>query len=494
MNGILTRGLESSGVQPSSANTIEIDSQSIILSVAFLVDGKHIVSGDTGGKIRRWRVEDGMEAGTPMDAWNPVCNIAVSRDGKWIVSGTGRSGLVQVWNVDEGKKVTEFKGHHSYVRAVDVSPDSTKIASGSNDNTASVWSLSTGKRLLGPWEHDNYVIAVKFSPDGRFIATATWRSVSVYDDRDLVFNVPVDITLSHNHSLAWSSNSKQLFAVYSGKIICLDTPTGATLSQWSIHGDEYNRIALASDGAFIAASSGSSVSFWDATTHEQIGSVIQHTGRVECMAISANYDIAIGGGKRITLGSLNALRTKDERLGSSICYPASYLLTCSRSCEEKIANLKRVVRDLRHELATSQRAANQKEKSMNETINSLRAQGERSSSSIPSPASHVLTYFQSSGKKIVNIEKVVQDLRHELATSQRAASQKEKSMNETISSLVAQHERSSMSNSIPTSVIDIDVCQTTKLYSYDKKRTTSHTLFVFTSRSTNVKLCMPRAA
>ena len=300
---MLTRSLETNEDQPSSTKTIKFDGRGKILSVAFLVDGKHIASSGVEGKIRRWRVEDGTEAGTPMDAGDLVCNFAVSRDGKWIVSEVWQS--VQVWNADDGKKVTEFRGHHGSIYAVDVSPDSTKFASGSYDDTACVWSLPTGQRLLGPWKHDDAVFAVKFSPNGRFIATATSRSISVYDGRDgnLVFNIPTRVTFSNNHSLAWSSNSKQLFAVSSGKIICLDASTSATLSQWSIHGDESNRIALASDGAFIAASSGSSVSFWDATTHKQIGSIIQHTDEVRCMAISANYDIAIGGGNEIALCS-----------------------------------------------------------------------------------------------------------------------------------------------------------------------------------------------
>ena len=94
----------------------------------------------------------------------------------------------------------------------------------------------------------------------------------------------------------------------------------------------------------------------------------------------------------------------------------------------------------------------------------------------------------------MNLEKVVRDLRQELATSPQAAGQKENGLNETINSLVTQHERSSTSNSIPTSVICTDVRQTTKLFNYNKKRTTLHTLFVFTSRSTDVKLCIARVA
>ena len=156
---ILTRSLESSSseVQPPSAKTIEIDGRDRIYTAVFLVDGKHIVSGDREGKIRRWRVEDGMEVGTSMDTESIVYSIAVSRDGKWIVGGIWQS--VQVWSAESGKKVSEFRGHSHWVCAVDVSPDSTKVASGSYDNTVRVWSLSTGKRLLGPWEHvshENY--------------------------------------------------------------------------------------------------------------------------------------------------------------------------------------------------------------------------------------------------------------------------------------------------------------------------------------------------
>ena len=300
---ILTRSLESSGIQPSSAKT---NVQSGVLPIAFLVDGKHVVSGSNEGTIRRWRVEDSMEVGAPMDAGSAVLNIAVSRNGKWIVSGTG-GGQVQVWNAESGEKVTEIRGHSYWVDAVDVSPDSTKIASGSYDTTACIWSLPAGQRLLGPWKHsDDVVFAVKFSHDGRLTATATWKSTSIYDSQsgNLVVNVPIGVAPSCNHSLAWSSNTKHLFAVSSGKIIYLDASTGATLSQWSIHGDKHNRIALASDGAFIAASSHSSVSFWDATTHKGIRSAIEHSDRVECMAVSANHDIVISDGKKIMFHNL----------------------------------------------------------------------------------------------------------------------------------------------------------------------------------------------
>ena len=83
----------SSNIHQKEARLTEIVTRDYICSVAFLVDGKHVVGGSKEGKIRRWRVEDGKEVGTPMDAESAVCSVAVSRDGKWVVGGTS-GGLV----------------------------------------------------------------------------------------------------------------------------------------------------------------------------------------------------------------------------------------------------------------------------------------------------------------------------------------------------------------------------------------------------------------
>ena len=101
---------KSSAVQQKEINPIEINGQFDIYSVAFLVNEKHVVSGDDEGKIRRWRVEDGEEVGMLMDAGNHILSIAVSRDGKWIVSGT-KNGLVTVWNAEWQKSDRVYRTH-----------------------------------------------------------------------------------------------------------------------------------------------------------------------------------------------------------------------------------------------------------------------------------------------------------------------------------------------------------------------------------------------
>ena len=296
----------SSTVHESEAKLIKIVGQHDMNSVAFSVDGGHVVSGSSEGKIQCWRAEDGKEVGTPIDATSETVNIAVSRDGKWIVSGT-KSGELTVWDAESHKKVARWKGHSKEVVAVDISPDGTRVATGSYDCTACIWSLSTGLRLLGPLEHNFTVTTAKFSPDGCLIATAAWQSVRVYNVAEngrLLINFPNTVAGKHNsESLVWANESKHLFTLsFFGKINHLDVSTGTALSSWPIHGGgEPGCIALAKNGTLIAASAGRSVSFWDTATYKQVGSIVKHKDLVRSMAISANYDLVIGGGRTITL-------------------------------------------------------------------------------------------------------------------------------------------------------------------------------------------------
>ena len=325
---------------------IEIDCRDRISeSVAFLVDGKHFVNSGVDGKIRRWRVEDGKEVGIPMEVGNAVLDIALSRDGKWVVSGTIGEG-VTVWNAERHEKVPiGFKTDPGLVFAIDVSPDGTRIASGSGDLTACVWSLSTGEQLLGPLQHDNVVVGIKFSPDGRLLATVTedhCNAIRIYDSQTgcLLFDFPITISdAASNHSLAWAGDSKQLFALSRDNIYCLDASDGTTLSHWPIH-SRYPpvSIALAGNGTFIAVAADTSVSFWDTTTYERIGSVIERTALVVSMAISTNYDIVVSTGAAISVVGLYSILPLKYLDGVSTA--PLWVMTCCSCCR-----LPQIVRD-----------------------------------------------------------------------------------------------------------------------------------------------------
>ena len=281
-----------------------------IYSVAFHSDGMQLFSGKEDG-LRRWRVADGQEVGNRMGK-DVIAAISVSRNGKWIVCGTSRG--ASVWDAKTQEMSIGVEGT-VYVRAVDISPESTRFATatGIDDNKASIWNIITGERLVGPLQHDDGIIGIKFSPNGEHIATAVAdNTIRVFDSRkgDQLIAIKANISpWSVSTPLAWSNNGQQFFAASRGhKIKSFDVSTGSQLAESQVYGDdEVRSIALAANGKFLATLADRSISFWDTSTLTQIGPVIEDSQNIQSIALSPNPNyLATGGYKgNITIRNLN---------------------------------------------------------------------------------------------------------------------------------------------------------------------------------------------
>ena len=244
--------------------------------------------------------------------------ISVSRDGKWIVCGTLEG--ASVWNAKTQEKAirVEVEGG-TLVETVDISPDSTRFATGAAVLTVSrehqnlgqggvsivIWNILTGEGLVGPFRLDGPVGGgVKFSPNGEQVAAVcpAENSLHVFDSHNGDQLVKINIGSSYRSfsitSLAWSSNQEQIFiASGSDTIVSFDVSTGSQLAEWQVHGD-VNSIALASSGKFLATFSmvSSDISFWDTLTHSQIGPVIEDGQKIWSIALSSDYGYLATGG------------------------------------------------------------------------------------------------------------------------------------------------------------------------------------------------------
>ena len=183
------------------------------------------------------------------------------------------------------------------IEAVDFSPDSTQLVSGSRNRTAIIWDVASGMKIRA-LQHNNWAIAAKFSSDGDRIATATSQSVQVWDSKNghLLVDIPVTVPSLYNNGLRWFNN--HIFVVSGSKIKQLDASTGSMVSAsaWPVpNSDIHSCIVIPRYGKFIACSTSRSVTFWDTSTYSYIG-LVEHTEDIRSIALSPdNSSFAIGG-------------------------------------------------------------------------------------------------------------------------------------------------------------------------------------------------------
>ena len=72
-----------------------------------------------------------------------------------------------------GRELLTLSGHTDAVNGVAFSPDGTRLATASGDQTAKVWDVASGREVLTLTGHTDAVHGVAFSPDGTRLATAS---------------------------------------------------------------------------------------------------------------------------------------------------------------------------------------------------------------------------------------------------------------------------------------------------------------------------------
>ena len=272
---------------------VEINVGNEVYAVTFSANGEYLLSGGQG-RVQVWQVKDGTQVAT-MDPAECVLCLAVSNDGRWIAAGT-LLGDVLVWDAETYEQVFTHGEDSRDILGVDFSPDSTRLVSASDNCTASIWDVPTRKRVHTLDHKHGPVCGAKYSPHGDRIATASFNSIRVWDSRNgrLLGDINVGVTPLYNSGLLWSNNN--LFAISGSKIKQLNASTELVVSEWSVPDSGYRScIALSKHGEFITYSANHTVTFWDTSSHTQLGHIQLHPQDICSTALSPGDGlIAIG--------------------------------------------------------------------------------------------------------------------------------------------------------------------------------------------------------
>ena len=164
---------------------------------------------------------------------------------------------------------TTFSGHSDSVWSVAFSPDSSKVVSGSYDNTIRLWDTKTGKAIGDPWlGHSDSVWSVAFSPDGsKVVSGSSDNTVRLWDTN--TGETIGDPWLGHSEevrSVAFSPNgSKVVSGSYDNTIIIWDANTGMSIGDpWRDHNAPVLSVAFSPDGSKVVSGSwDNTVRLWD---------------------------------------------------------------------------------------------------------------------------------------------------------------------------------------------------------------------------------------
>jgi WD40 repeat protein len=191
-----------------------------------------------------------------------------------------------------------LRGHSGPIRAVAFSPDSQRIATGSEDHTVKIWEAATGNPLLTLSRHSRAVNGIAFSPDGQRLVTAGDDETKVWDAISGMELFALSGPNSGSRSASFSADGQYILtARYDQTARTWDAATGHELLTLSGHTFAVMSAAFASDGQRVVTGGwDSTVRLWQTKTATQLRILPGHSDPVRSVAFSPD-------GRRIVSGS-----------------------------------------------------------------------------------------------------------------------------------------------------------------------------------------------
>ncbi len=345
---------------------------SAIAYVAFLPDGKGVITASPDGLLRLWDRRTGQEIrrfGKGNQEVNPgqpgprvvsgvtLSSVVLSPDGKAIAAAEGLS--VHVWDVTTGKELLTLRGSPQGVYVLVFSPDRKILAGRGFDQTTYLWDAETGKELRQiknkPKEARAGVVFVfggagspslTFSPDGKTLASTEsefeQRKVSAFiklSEVETGKEIRRIVCEQNNVSgLAYSPDGKILAFACGNAIRLCESVSGKEIRQLKVNPGSYYLVfspdgkTLATRPGFPGAAAGSGIGLWDVATGKELRRLgesadNQPGGQVVVVAwggSALNRDLAfspdgkvIAGGQHTTLCFWDVGTGKEVALDSS---------------------------------------------------------------------------------------------------------------------------------------------------------------------------------
>lgn len=296
-----------------------------VIRVRFSLDGTKVVSSDAvNGSVRYWETESGTLAGTS-ELWpfgyrvgaSDVTCIEYSPDGSRVAAGGPSE--VAILRADGNDENQVNLRHRTWVNGLAFSPDSMRLATGSNDGVTRIWDSTRGDVIYEFRGHTGAVQSVDFSPNGaRLVSGSRDNTVKVWNAVSGTADITSDRYNQHRETrtlefspdgakILLTSESENHFSMH-------DAQSGEEVGSFLGHTrPSVFCCQFSHDGRFIVSGGAeTTIRVWDTQTREELFALEGHTNSIACMHLSAD------GSKLISFGLDQTIRHWDLTSGKEL--------------------------------------------------------------------------------------------------------------------------------------------------------------------------------
>lgn len=314
---------------------------------AFSPTQARIISADLSGVLKQWELEPARWLQTLGRHQETVFALQLSPDGSTLASGSDDHSIM-LWDLRTRQLRTTLHGHRAGVTALAFSPDGILLASGGHqdDPVILIWEVATGTLLRRIEGHKDWVTSLSFGDDGLVLASGSGSKSPVVHVWDVATGqeirrhvetsqLPRCCAFSHGGDmLAWSESSGDIH---------VESANAETSRQLRGHLDSVREIAFSPNDELLASGADdSTVRLWDIASGRCIHVLQGHNSRVGALAFSsdgslvasADYEGAICLWKAATGRLLLTAREPGSAIFSLLFADQDRTLVCAGSNRE----------------------------------------------------------------------------------------------------------------------------------------------------------------
>ncbi len=315
------RPVTASLIGPGGALVRTLDCHAVPTSVAVTPDGKWIVSGTSDGAVSVWDFNSGTRVRTLGASPSshiaapdePGATFALMPDGQLLLA---RAGHLAIWDPATGAEPLRVANVKEPIACLAVSGDGRRALAGSKKGDLTLFDTTSGDILMELAAHRVGVAAVALTADGALGVSGSYdRTVRVWD----LTSYTLINTLFPNHegtvySVALSTDGRVALSGGGDRTVRVWDVTSQTCrATLSGHSHRVYDIALSRDGRrAISGSHDRTVKLWDVPSGTAISTLHGHADSVVAVALASDERHAVSAAKdgTVRVWQLDAAETR----------------------------------------------------------------------------------------------------------------------------------------------------------------------------------------